>query len=95
MLEGLLEHVQVIYEKSKKIKNKSLEGKTFVFTGSLKNITRTEAQQKVRDCGGLISSTASKKTTYLVAGESSGSKYDKAIALGVKIISEKEFERMI
>jgi len=95
MLEGLLEHVQVIYEKSKKIKNKSLEGKTFVFTGSLKNITRTEAQQKVRDCGGLISSTVSKKTTYLVAGESSGSKYDKAIALGVKIISEKEFERMI
>ncbi|MDD5737958.1 MAG: NAD-dependent DNA ligase LigA, partial [Candidatus Omnitrophica bacterium] len=72
-----------------------LEGKTFVFTGELKGFSRPDAEQAVRDLGGSASSTVGKKTDYLVAGEKPGSKYDKAVKLGVKIIDEDEFKKVI
>ena len=70
-------------------------GKTFVLTGSLSNYTRDEASKIIEDFGGKTSSSVSKKTTYLLAGEDAGSKLIKAEQLGVTIITEREFEDMI
>jgi DNA ligase (NAD+) len=58
-------------------------------------MTRDEAKEKVRLLGGEVSSSVSKETDYVVAGESPGSKFEKAKKLGVKIISEEEFLKMI
>ncbi|PJC41032.1 MAG: NAD-dependent DNA ligase LigA, partial [Parcubacteria group bacterium CG_4_9_14_0_2_um_filter_41_8] len=74
-----------------KLISRKLEGKTFVLTGTLDNLTRDEAKQKIRLLGGDVSSSVSKQTNYLVAGESAGSKLEKAEKLNVKIIDEKEF----
>ena len=70
-------------------------GKTFVLTGSLDKYTREEASKIIEDFGGKTSSSVSKKTSYLIAGEDAGSKLKKAKELGVKIISEDEFDAMI
>ena len=72
-----------------------LEGKTFVLTGSLENFTREEAGNVIEKLGGKISSSVSKKTSYLIAGEDSGSKLEKAKSLGITILSEEEFLEMI
>jgi DNA ligase (NAD+) len=69
-------------------------GKTFVFTGSLATLSRDEAETLVRRLGGTASSSVSKKTSYVVAGESPGSKYNKARELGVKILTESEFRTL-
>jgi len=71
------------------------EGKTFVLTGSLENYTRGEASNIIEKFGGKTSSTVSKKTDYVLAGEEAGSKLTKAQSLGITIISEVEFEEMI
>ena len=71
------------------------EGKTFVLTGSLENYTREEASNIIESFGGKTSSSVSKKTDYVLAGEEAGSKLTKAESLGVKIITEQEFEEMI
>lgn len=71
------------------------EGMTFVLTGTLSNHTRQEAADIIEKFGGKTSSSVSKKTTYVLAGEEAGSKLDKAQKLGVTIISEDEFENMI
>ena len=63
-------------------------GKTFVLTGALPHLTRDEAQQKIRDHGGKVSGSVSKQTDYVVAGTDPGSKYDKALELGVTILDE-------
>ena len=70
-------------------------GKSFVVTGSLESLTREQAQDRIRELGGDVSSSVSKETDYVVAGSSPGSKYDKAKELGIKIIDEKEFLKMI
>ncbi len=70
------------------------EGKTFVLTGSLEKYTRKEAEDIIEKFGGKASSSVSKKTDYLLAGEDAGSKLTKAQSLGVRIISEEEFEKM-
>lgn len=72
-----------------------LKGQTFVFTGSMEKLTREEAEEKVRELGGDPSSSVSKNTSYLVAGENPGSKYYKAKQLGVKILNEEEFLKLI
>lgn len=70
-------------------------GKTVVLTGTLSNMGRDEAKDAVRARGGNVSSSVSVKTDYVVAGEEAGSKYDKALELGVKILSEAEFLKML
>ena len=71
------------------------EGKTFVLTGSLEKYTREQAQDIIEKFGGKTSSSVSKKTTYVLAGRDAGSKLIKAQNLGVQVISEDEFEKMI
>lgn len=68
---------------------------TFVITGTLDNYTRDEATQIIENMGGKVSSSVSKKTSYVLAGEEAGSKLTKAQSLGVKIITETEFNEMI
>jgi len=72
-----------------------LEGKKFLFTGELTGISRQEAAQKVEDQGGRVISAVSKNLDYLVLGENPGSKFIKAKQLGIKIITQKEFEEIV
>jgi DNA ligase (NAD+) len=72
-----------------------LKGKTFVFTGGLSSFSREDAEEMVRKLGGKATSSVSKKTDYVVAGTEPGSKYDKAVKLGIKVIDEEEFKRLI
>lgn len=69
--------------------------KTFVLTGALPNLTRDDAAQKIRDHGGKVSGSVSKKTDYVVAGAAAGSKYDKARELGVAILDEAGLLRLL
>ncbi|MDP3764279.1 MAG: NAD-dependent DNA ligase LigA [bacterium] len=75
--------------------SKKLAGKTFVLTGTLETLSRDSAKEKIRLMGGDVSSSVSKETDYVIAGENAGSKFDKAEKLGVKIISEREFLNMV
>lgn len=72
-----------------------LKGKSFVFTGELVSMTREEAQVMVRRLGGHPTASVSKKTNYVVAGTEPGSKYEKAKKLGVKIITEEKFLKLV
>ncbi len=72
----------------------SLEGRTIVLTGSLSR-PRKELEDLIETLGGHAAGSVSKKTDFVIAGEEAGSKLDKARELGVKVISEKEFEKMI
>ena len=82
-------------EKEDDSSDNRFEGKTFVLTGTLEQYTRTEASDIIEKLGGKTSSSVSKKTTYLLAGEDAGSKLTKAQSLGITIISENEFKEMI
>lgn len=84
----------VIVAPEKKVKQK-LVGKTFVLTGEMESFSRDEAKEKIRALGGSVSSSVSKNTDYVVAGDNPGSKYNKAKELGVKIIDEGEFLKLI
>ena len=79
----------------KKSSDNRFDGKTFVLTGSLENYTRDEATKIIENLGGKTSSSVSKKTDYVLAGEDAGSKLKKAQELGVNIISEEEFAVMV
>ncbi len=70
-------------------------GLTFVFTGGLQSITREQAESLVRQMGGRASGSVSKNTSYVVAGEGAGSKLAKAQQLGVPVLTEEEFLRMV
>lgn len=72
-----------------------LKNLTFVLTGELKSMSRDQAKEKIRSLGENVSESVSKKTNYVVAGENPGSKYERAKHLGIKIINEEEFLKMI
>lgn len=74
---------------------KPLSGTTFVFTGELKRASRSEAQELVKSMGGKATSSVSGKTGYVVAGESPGSKLDKAVSLGIPVLDEDGFYEMV
>jgi DNA ligase (NAD+) len=78
-----------------KLKKQTLKDKTFVLTGSLESLTRDEAKKKLRDLGAKVSSSVSKQTDFVVSGENSGSKYEKAQKLDVQIINENTFLKML
>src|SRR6266852_4811700 len=82
-------------EQRKAPKDSRLAGKTFVFTGALARRSREEAAEMVSSHGGKTSSTVSKKTDYVVVGADPGSKYDKAKSLGVAILDEAAFEKLL
>ena len=94
MVDNLLNEVTIEKITEKKGVGK-LSGKTFVLTGTLEKMSRDEAKVKIRALGGDISESVSKETSYLIAGENTGSKYKKAEEFGVKILSEKEFLALI
>jgi DNA ligase (NAD+) len=71
------------------------EGKTFVLTGKLEKYTRDEAAKLIEDRGGRVSSSVSKKTDYVVAGEDAGSKLTKAESLGIQVLDESAFGAMV
>ena len=83
------------FENTSLNKTTEFEGKTFVLTGTLASMTRDEAADKIKQKGGKTSSSVSKKTSYVVAGENPGSKLDKAQNLGVIILNEDEFLNLI
>jgi len=74
---------------------KPLRGKVFVFTGALESMTREEAKRIVEELGGIAAPSVSRRVDYVVVGKDPGSKYEKAKALGLKIIDEEEFKRLI
>lgn len=82
-------------ESQREIKDNRFEGMTFVLTGTLSTYGRKEAQEIIESYGGKASSSVSKKTTYVLAGEAAGSKLQKATDLGVTIINEEQFAEMI
>ena len=86
--------VEIVTEDRTVLGGDKLHGLVFVLTGELSGFTRDEAKDMIRKEGGSVSSSVSKKTDYVLAGENAGSKYDKAMQLGVKILSEEEFKKL-
>ena len=85
----------VVMKEELKISDQRLAGMTFVLTGTLAGFTREEADEAITSRGGKSASSVSKKTNYVVAGDSPGSKYDKAIALGVPVLDEAAFVKLL
>jgi DNA ligase (NAD+) len=81
-------------EKSE-FKEMPLQGKTFVLTGGLDSMTRDEARNVIEGLGGRVSSSASKKTDFVIVGKDPGSKYDDARRLGIKTLNEEEFKNLL
>jgi len=79
----------------KKIEGHPFSGKTFVLTGSLETLTRTQVGELIKERGGKVSGSVSKKTDYVLVGEDPGSKYDKAKTLGIEILDEATFQKML
>lgn len=82
-------------EKAPVTEAQTLAGKTFVLTGALQTMTRNEASEAIKKVGGKVTSSVSKNTDYVIAGESPGSKYDRAQKLDIAILTEDEFIKMI
>jgi len=93
VLDALLPHLVILAPE--RAVRRSLEGKTFVFTGSLARVTREEAAERVRVLGATVSGSVSKKTSYVVAGSDPGSKVDRARELNVPVLDEEKFEAFL
>lgn len=94
LIDRLLKEIKII-NPPRKTAGGSLSGKTFVLTGTMESMGRDEAKKEIRMRGGEIAESVSAKTSYVVAGENPGSKYDKAKSLGIRILSEGEFLKML
>jgi len=90
-----LRQAGLVFEARRKPRSAQLAGKTFVLTGTLASHTREQAKKMIEDAGGRVAGSVSKKTDYVVAGADAGSKLDKARELDVKVISEKEMEKLL
>jgi len=98
IIDDLRSHgVKLIEErKSKKVAGEAvLAGRTFVVTGTLEKYSREEIEDLIKSLGGKATGSVSKKTDYVIAGDKAGSKLEKAHQLGVQVLTEKEFEKMI
>jgi len=93
ILNNLLQYVTPVIERIQQ--SDELSGMTFVLTGSLPTMTRDEAKESIEQAGGNVTTSVSKKTSYLVAGESAGSKYEKAKKFNVSIIDEDALKDML
>jgi len=95
LVNELLKNGVKIENEKLKVKNQKLASKSFVLTGTLLSLSRDEVKDLVRGLGGDMSSAVSKNTDFVVAGENPGGKFEKAKSLGVKILSEEEFLKII
>ncbi len=95
IIDALKKHGLNLHSERKVVKENVFTDKTFVLTGTLPNYSREEAGEKITALGGKITSSVSKKTDFVLAGENAGSKLDKANSLGVKIINQEEFNKML
>ena len=95
ILQDLLKEVTVLNEDKKQKEKGKLEEKTFVLTGTLENLSRDEAKEKIKKLGGKVSNSVSSKTSYVVAGSEPGEKINKAKELNVQILREREFLKMV
>jgi len=98
MLKRLLSHLHIensFKTSNLKFTNSVLHNKTVVLTGTLESMTRDEAKQLIREHGGKVASTVSKKTDYILAGAKAGSKLAKAQELGIKILTEQDFLKLL
>jgi DNA ligase (NAD+) len=87
--------VRTKIDKTSQPTDETLAGKLFVLTGTLAGYTRDEARAAIEARGGRVTSSVSKKTDYVVAGDEAGSKLDKATALGVAVIDETAFKKLL
>ncbi len=95
-IEELRGHGVKMTEKVKRVQEKpKLEGKTLVVSGTLSHYSREEIEELIHRLGGKATSSVSRKTDYVVAGENAGSKLDKARELGIRVLTEDEFDQMI
>jgi DNA ligase (NAD+) len=95
IIKRLEYHGLNVYEQEKASQSNILEGKTFVLTGTLANLTREQASKMIEENGGKVSSSVSAKTHYVLAGEKAGSKLEKAAKHNIPVISEAEFLKLI
>lgn len=95
LLDRLLEQVTIENPKKGLKKTGPFSGMSVVLTGTLSSLGRDEAKDKIRSLGGEISESVSSKTSLVVAGENAGSKFDKAQSLGVRVVNEEEFLKML
>ena len=93
LVNNLLGHIELVVEKN--TDQQKFQGMSFVFTGTMPTLSREEGQEIVRRNGGDVSSSVSKKTTYVVAGEEAGSKLEKAQELGVNVLDENAFRALL
>ena len=94
MIESLKNYGVNMAEPENKTAGTAFEGRTFVLTGELPTYTREQAEEIIKSLGGKTSSSVSKKTSYVLAGENAGSKLEKAKTLGVTILDEEEFKKL-
>ena len=92
LVARLLKNISVVKPTATK---KTWQGLKFVLTGTLENLTREAAKEKIQMLGGDVTSSVSKETNFVVAGSDPGGKFDKAQKLGVKTLDEKEFLEML
>ena len=91
-----LRHVGLNFtQPQKEQSSQKLDGNTLVFTGELQTLTRSEAERLAKQHGGKTSGSVSKKTSYVVAGAEAGGKLKKAQELGVPVLSEEEFLKLL